>query len=58
VGALGAITYADAGTLDRVMERLVHVAVDPGDRRAAAVTVDALRSVIEQLPSGVPAARA
>lgn len=58
VGALGAITYGDAGTLDRVMERLLRLDVDPGDRRAAAVTLDALRSVVEQLPSGVPAARA
>jgi len=58
IGALGAITYGDAGTLDRVVERLVRVTVDTGDRRAAAVTLDTLRSLVEQLPSGAPGASA
>jgi HEAT repeat protein len=58
VGALGAITYGDAGTLDRVLQGVAGVEVDAGDRRAAAVTQDALRSLLEQLPEGVPAADA
>ncbi len=57
-GALGAMNYADAGTLDRVVERLLGVAVDPGDRRAAAVTLAALRSLVGPLSPGTPGAMA
>ncbi|HET8539649.1 MAG TPA: HEAT repeat domain-containing protein [Anaeromyxobacter sp.] len=57
-GALGAIQYADAETLGRVVRRVVRAAVDAGDHRAAAVTHAALRSLLEQLPSGAPGASA
>jgi HEAT repeat protein len=58
VGALGAITYADAATLDRVVDRLTRATIDTGDRRAAAVTLATLRSLLEQLPAGTPGASA
>jgi HEAT repeat protein len=49
VGALGAIPYADPGTLRRVVDGIAAVRVEPADRRAAAVTVAALRGVLGQL---------
>lgn len=58
VGALGALRYGDAETLDRVVDRLVRCRVDADDRRAAAVALVALRSLLEQLPAGAPGARA
>jgi HEAT repeat protein len=57
-GALGAIRYDDAGTLDRVVDGVTRVAVDAEDPRAAAVTLVALRSLVEQLAAGVPEASA
>ncbi len=57
-GALGAIRYDDAGTLDRVVDGVTRVEVDAGDPRAAEVTLVALRSLLEQLPAGAPEASA
>ncbi|HEX9051182.1 MAG TPA: HEAT repeat domain-containing protein [Anaeromyxobacter sp.] len=57
-GALGAIRYDDAGTLDRVVDGVARVAVEAGDPRAAAVTRVALQSLLEQLPAATPEASA
>lgn len=57
-GALGAITFGDAATAGRVAAALLRAEVDAADPRAAWVTGDALRSVLEQLPEGEPAALA
>jgi hypothetical protein len=58
IGALGALRYRDAATVDRVVERLERVSADAGDRRGAAAATAALRSLLEQLASGDPDASA
>ncbi len=54
IGALGAIRYEDPRTLDRVVDRVARLEIAASDRRAAAVTIVALRSLLDQLPSAVP----